>query len=131
MVLLALAPTPVAHSLEPPLFSVLSALLFGLHVLREGSLAANRPESPIANIPGTFAGSPFGSDGTPETVIRKGKDKKTFLITAKKGEQVGARPRWNGIQMTFVGAAMVIGTIFDTARMGRKVNQFRPRAKPN
>jgi len=46
-----------------------------------------------------------------ENIIRKDKDKKTFLITGKTGKQIGNRLRWQAVVMILVGAAMIIGTI--------------------
>lgn len=51
------------------------------------------------------------AQGVSETTIGKGPDGKTFLITAKKGEQVGFRLQRNGIVMMLVGGTIVFGAL--------------------
>jgi len=46
-----------------------------------------------------------------ENIIRKGKNKKAFLITGKTGNEIGNRLRWQAVVMILVGIAMIIGTI--------------------
>lgn len=61
---------------------------------------------------GTTEKNAAATGATPAATIHKGKEQKTFFITANTGAQVGSRPRRNGLIMMLVGAALVAGMIF-------------------